>query len=238
MLPWAPPCPPNRTDVWDCAPADAPSESLSWFAKDWGAVLYDTAYRGVFRLLGYPGVDAEVEAACDALNLAALDESQFLLDLSCGPGVFTQRLVDSTAARVVAVDFSRAMCERAAKRAPGSAAVVRADVGRLPFKDGSVARIHAAASLHCWPDPARGVSECLRVLAPGGVLYLSTVTLPPPTRGQLVARAGGDVAAARADWARSRTTNAPFFDAEHVASLGLDVLRVNAPCFAAAAARV
>ena len=88
------------------------------------------------------------------------------------------------------------------------------------------------------PDPARGVSECLRVLAPGGVLYLSTVTLPPPTRGQLDARAGGDVAAARADWARGRTTNAPFFDAEHVASFGLSVLRVNAPCFAAAAARV
>ncbi len=36
-------------------------------------------------------------------------------------------------------------------------ALVRADVGRLPFATGSIDAVHAGAALHCWPSPASGV---------------------------------------------------------------------------------
>jgi hypothetical protein len=36
-------------------------------------------------------------------------------------------------------------------------ALVRADVGRLPFATGSIDAVHAGAALHCWTSPAAGV---------------------------------------------------------------------------------
>ena len=38
--------------------------------------------------------------------------------------------------------------------------LLRADVGRLPFKTGTLAGIHAGAALHCWPNPLAAVSHC------------------------------------------------------------------------------
>ena len=35
--------------------------------------------------------------------------------------------------------------------------LMRADAGRLPFKSGSLAAIHAGAAMHCWPNPTAAV---------------------------------------------------------------------------------
>lgn len=52
--------------------------------------------------------------------------------------------------------------------------LLRADVGRLPFRTGSLKAIHAGAALHCWPDPYAALAEISRCLAPGGIFVAST----------------------------------------------------------------
>lgn len=56
--------------------------------------------------------------------------------------------------------------------------LVRADVGRLPFRTGSIDGVHAGAALHCWPSPSAAVAEISRVLKPGGVFVASTFLSP------------------------------------------------------------
>jgi ubiquinone/menaquinone biosynthesis C-methylase UbiE len=62
----------------------------------------------------------------------------------------------------------------------------RADVGRLPFASGSVSAIHAAAAIHCWPNPQAALAEISRVLKPGGVFVASTFLVASAPLGQLL----------------------------------------------------
>jgi ubiquinone/menaquinone biosynthesis C-methylase UbiE len=46
------------------------------------------------------------------------------------------------------------------------------DVGRLPYRDGSVDLVVSTLSQHHWPDPAAALAELSRVLAPGGRIWI------------------------------------------------------------------
>jgi len=91
-----------------------------------------------------------------------------VLDLACGTGRYTHRLVDDRAAAVVALDLSEGMLRRAA--APGR---VQADMMSLPLRTGafdvvvSGLAIGHANSIYAWMD------EVARVLGVGGVLLYS-----------------------------------------------------------------
>eukprot|EP00850_Spirogloea_muscicola_P015651 SM000122S25758 [mRNA] locus=s122:120575:122380:+ [translate_table: standard] len=109
-----------------------------------------------------------------------------LVDVSCGSGLFSRRFAASGEYDVVvALDFSASMLQQARSffNADPSLdkqrlALVRADVGRLPFVTGSVQAIHAGAAIHCWPQLAAAVAEISRVLKPGGVFVGTTFLLP------------------------------------------------------------
>lgn len=95
-----------------------------------------------------------------------------VLDLACGSGRYTRRLLDDGAAEVVAADFSAAMLARLDAAHPACRRV-RADMMRLPFADAGFDAIicglavgHAASM----PDWA---AECARLLRPGGHLLYS-----------------------------------------------------------------
>src|SRR5439155_13118042 len=56
-----------------------------------------------------------------------------------------------------------------------------ADVGRLPFPDGTFVAVVSSGSIKHWPDPVRGLAEIHRVLAPGGHAFISEMNrLAPP----------------------------------------------------------
>ena len=46
------------------------------------------------------------------------------------------------------------------------------DVAALPFADNSVDLVVSTLSLHHWDDPAAGLNEIVRVLAPGGHAWI------------------------------------------------------------------
>jgi len=98
-----------------------------------------------------------------------------VLDIPCGGGVALRGLRPGQGVEYVAADISQAMLDRTmdAARQRGVDDQVHpqlADVGDLPFADGSFDLVVTFTGLHCFPDPARAVIELARVLRPGGVL--------------------------------------------------------------------
>jgi ubiquinone/menaquinone biosynthesis C-methylase UbiE len=90
-------------------------------------------------------------------------------EIGCGPGRGTMFLVRR--AKVTALDISNESLKLAYARAPG-AAFVRGSALSLPFPDGDFDVVVCDGVIHHTPDAKRGFSELVRVLKPGGALYL------------------------------------------------------------------
>jgi SAM-dependent methyltransferase len=102
------------------------------------------------------------------LSLAGDVRGLRVLDAGCGPGLYAEQLA-AHGARVVALDASDAMVERARTRLGASADVRRADLGRpLPFEDCSFDLIVCALVIHHVEDRAAALREFHRLLRPGG----------------------------------------------------------------------
>ncbi|KQX50873.1 MULTISPECIES: bifunctional class I SAM-dependent methyltransferase/N-acetyltransferase [unclassified Streptomyces] len=124
------------------------------------------------------------------LTLAGrLPERPRVLDLGCGPGRSALLLAAEAGAEVTAVDthepFLAELREAAAARGlDGSIDTLRADMGALPFPDGSFDLVWAESSVFVLGFD-RALTEWRRLLAPGGVLVLTecvwTTDEPGPT---------------------------------------------------------
>ena len=107
----------------------------------------------------------------------ALPAGSVVLDVGTGPGRVA-RLIAAACPKVEVegVDLSPEMIARATSTAATtSARNVRFQVGdvvTLPFADGSVDLVVSTLSLHHWDDPAAGLDEIVRVLAPGGQAWI------------------------------------------------------------------
>jgi ubiquinone/menaquinone biosynthesis C-methylase UbiE len=103
-----------------------------------------------------------------AAIMAALDPPAGcrFLDMGAGRGALTGPALDR-GCLVTTVDAAPAMCERLAADYP--AAVVNVmDAQDLDFPPGSFDLVAASFVIHVLDDPAAGVAEAYRVLAPGG----------------------------------------------------------------------
>jgi len=202
------------------------ASSFSPFQTKLGAIAYDSGYRQLFRLLGYPGCEKEAEQLVAILAPQKEEETECddgklsLLDVSCGPGVVTKSIVKSKRfAKVVALDYFESMCERARETLERECEncnyeVVQGDVSALQFADATFEKVSSTAGMHCWPSPVKGMKEIKRVVKPSdkndrndwSVLF-STVVLPNR----------GDKTKETYSW----ETNKPFLDREAV----LDIVR-------------
>ena len=148
---------------------EASSSSFSPFQTKLGAMVYDSGYRQLFRLLGYPG--CETRGGGSGVHLSANRNTRVmqLLDVSCGPGVVTKSIVSSKMfAKVVALDYFESMCERAKETFErectenNSYEVVRGDVSALQFANATFEKVSSTAGMHCWPNPVKGMKEIKR----------------------------------------------------------------------------
>lgn len=107
------------------------------------------------------------------LALAQVSEHDVVVDLGCGTGLLTLPAARS-AARVIAVDYSRPMLDRlrdsASNAALGNIELVRADLRELPLADASVDIVVSSYAFHHLPDEGKelALAEARRVLRPGG----------------------------------------------------------------------
>ena len=108
------------------------------------------------------------------IDFAGVDPGMAVVDVGCGPGPLTERLVERVGpGQVAAADPSEPFVAAATERAP-SADVRRAAAEELPWEDD---RFDAALSqlvVNFMRDADAGVSEMRRVVRPGGVVAACT----------------------------------------------------------------
>jgi SAM-dependent methyltransferase len=90
-----------------------------------------------------------------------------VLDVGCGPGAWTERLVERVGAdRVSAIDPSATFVEACRERFP-QVDVRQGAAEALPFADASFDVAGASLVVHFMKDPAAGIAEMARVTRPG-----------------------------------------------------------------------
>jgi len=94
------------------------------------------------------------------------------VDVGCGNGAFTERLVERCApAEVQGIDPSAEQLSFARTRpAARLAQFQQGDAMALPFADNSFDAAVMALVLFFVPDPAKGLAEMVRVVKPGGLI--------------------------------------------------------------------
>jgi SAM-dependent methyltransferase len=197
-----------------------PIASRSWGERAMGSAWLSRIYDRVWRPAAFSvstgfGAPRRRDEGLAVLALLG-DRAGPWLDLSCGSGWLTRRMVEKARHEgaagegggprdVFGVDRSRSMLERARTEAP-RAVLVRADAASLPFADGVFAAVANLAALDLYPEPENVVREAARVLASGGRWVCSSF-VRGRARGQVPRR--GAFSGVRtptldelADWAR------------------------------------
>ena len=99
-----------------------------------------------------------------------------VLDACCGTGDLALA-AERAGGRVVGLDFSERMLERARRKSP-SVEWVRGDLLELPFEDASFDAATVGFGVRNVADLARALAELRRVLRPGGRLGILEITRP------------------------------------------------------------
>ncbi|MFJ1865629.1 class I SAM-dependent methyltransferase [Streptomyces sp. NPDC088097] len=138
----------------------------------------------------FPGDGPAFAAAVAEFGLRPGDR---VLDAGCGTGRALPELraaVGDTGS-VLGMDMTAQMLDAARQAGRGSrAALIRADVARLPLRDGALDAVFAAGLIAHLPEPAANLRELARVVRPGGRLAL----FHPIGRAALAARHGRELA--------------------------------------------
>jgi len=148
------------------------------FRSPFTVFLYERGWRQNFNNAGFPGIDKEYDEVSSFFRSA---EGGVVVDMSCGTGLMTRRLVrGSQFSRVLALDYSENMLRETLRRAKAEGVpleqleLARADVAELPLQNDSIDAMHAGAALHSWPRLEVGLQEIARVLKPGGRFFATT----------------------------------------------------------------
>jgi len=120
-------------------------------------------------------VQKRVVAALDRLVGTHLSGApDRLLDIGCGTGAVLSTLADRyPRAQLCGLDLAYNMCLQSAGRFGNSALLVNGDAESLPFLDGAFNLAVSASTLQWVPRLDSCFKECLRVLAPGGLLCVA-----------------------------------------------------------------
>lgn len=111
---------------------------------------------------------------CLPLLLERMESGGVVADIGTGTGRLLPNLAVQ-ARRVIAVDASSSMLERARALTAGGETEIDfrlGDLAHLPLADGEADVAVAHMVLHHAPDPSRAVAELARVVAPGGQVLL------------------------------------------------------------------
>lgn len=108
---------------------------------------------------------------------AAVRPGDRVLDACCGTGDLAVACVRAGAGRVVGLDFSARMIERARRKSP-SVAWVEGDVLSLPFDDASFDAATVGFGVRNVADLEGALRELRRVLAPAGRIAVLEISQP------------------------------------------------------------
>jgi SAM-dependent methyltransferase len=107
------------------------------------------------------------------LRAGALTGSERILDLACGPGIYTRPFARQVpAGSVVGLDLSLPMLRYGSRRVREeglrNVLLVHGTALSLPFAPDHFDLVNCCGALHLFPDARRALGEVHRVLKPGG----------------------------------------------------------------------
>ncbi|MBY6033499.1 malonyl-ACP O-methyltransferase BioC [Marinobacter daepoensis] len=155
------------TRIEPTSPVEGGTGSKQSIARGFGGAsgTYDNASR-LQKVMG--------DAMC--AELAGAFAPRSVLDLGCGTGWFTRKLLEQYPdATVTGADLSPGMLVRASGGSPESISWLQADAEQLPLADSSVDLIFSNLMIQWSARPEKILRECLRILRPGGRLAISTL---------------------------------------------------------------
>ena len=104
-------------------------------------------------------------------------ERPLILDVATGTGRLPLALLrERFRGQIVGLDLSRGMLRQARRKLAAysdQVSLLWHDASCLPFSDGTFDAVTCLESLEFMPDPREALSEMVRVLAPGGVLFVT-----------------------------------------------------------------
>ena len=110
-----------------------------------------------------------------------------VLDLACGPGIFTRPLARQTSGIVVGFDLSWPMLRRAHKLVEReglkNVVLIRGTAFHLPFVASAFDYVNCCGALHLFDKPGLALKEIDRVLRPEGHLCVQTTIRPEHSGG-------------------------------------------------------
>lgn len=160
---------------------DLTTDTSAWvppktaIARDFGAAC--RSYNPAARLQRYMG-QVMLDHLQAQWHLWRADQGPDILDLGCGTGWFTGRLAQgcgSAADTVTGADLSPGMLDYARSANPPGIRWLVADAESLPLADNSVDVVFSNLMIQWCSQPTRVLTECRRVLKPGGLVLVSTL---------------------------------------------------------------
>jgi SAM-dependent methyltransferase len=166
---------PIRADVVDLLPPATQKPSYAQRTMEWPPLvrIYESRWwrRSPLAAAAF-GCTFEEEQAHVLRSLALRAEAR-VLDLACGPGIYTRPIARAVPGGVaIGLDISGPMLSYATARSReesiGNIVWLRASASEIPVADASLDGVSCCGALHLFPDLPRVLSEILRVLKPGG----------------------------------------------------------------------
>ncbi len=110
-------------------------------------------------------------------RIGQVTSSTSVLDLGCGTGGFTLALSTLTGARVVGMEISLPLLQYGARKPGGQVpGWIQGQAESLPFAEATFARVLLSLVLHQLTKRAQALREIARVLQPGGLVVIRTIT--------------------------------------------------------------
>jgi ubiquinone/menaquinone biosynthesis C-methylase UbiE len=121
------------------------------------------------------------------MELMSPDGQQMILDLACGPGLFTCPMAERSSGWVIGFDLSLPMLKRARRKARAlglrNILLVRGSAFRLPFLTGAFDAILCSGALHLFDRPEDALAEIARTLRVQGRFICQTTIKPKHSAG-------------------------------------------------------
>ena len=168
---------------------DDPAEVITPFQRVMQTPLVVSIYEGWWRRLGYfiassRPFDREVQTI---LRFQGGVETERVLDLACGTGVFTRPLARQARGLVIGFDLSWPMLRQARRLIERdglqNVLLMRGTAFRLPFLSGAFPCVNCCGALHLFDRPDLALKEIERVLGPAGRLSVQTTIRPEHSGG-------------------------------------------------------